>query len=307
MRNGPRTYAAIIVTFTLIFCSSLYSKTTVRELSVNFQEAYTIRSPVFTRIDLEHAVSPEEMWWGLMQRKSLGENQGMTFSFSTSRIRRFWSFNCLIDLSLAYLDENKVIREVHELPAFPEAMDKNRPVYSLSDYSLYLPDDPTLKFFSSHAKISKYPARFVLEMNKNWFKRYGVEAGDVAHWTVSKNKGHISHTLNIGNLETSEDQPLAIIFPGSYSQTLWIPEQNVSLDILYLSEAFMHDLLLLVKIDTLTGNKDLPKGKTPVSNSDQPIKYALIAPSGWSKRKGLVVGEFIELKTLEKVAKGAQP
>ncbi|MGK0183285.1 MAG: uncharacterized membrane protein (UPF0127 family) [Halioglobus sp.] len=306
MRDGCRTYAAIAVVFSLLFCSSLYPETTVRELTVSFREAYTIRSPVYTHIDLEHATSPEEMWWGLMRRKSLGESQGMTFSFSSSRIRRFWSFNCLIDLSLAYLDENRVIREIYELPAFPEAMDDNRPVYSLNDYSLYLPDDPTIKFFSAHAKISKYPAQYVLEMNKNWFKRYGVEAGDLVHWTVSKKKGYISHTLNIGTLDSSEELPLALIFPGTFTQSLWIPEQDVSRDILYLSEAFMHDLLVLVKIDTVVGNKKLPLENTPVSTSGQPVKFALIAPSGWSKRKGLAVGEFINLKNLEKVAKGVK-
>lgn len=300
MRDGRRTYAAIAFVFCFLFFSSLYSETAIRELTVNFREAYTIRSPVYTRIELEHATSPEEMWWGLMRRKSLGENQGMTFNFPTSRIRRFWSFNCLIDLSLAYLDENRVIREIYELRAFPEAMDDNRPVHSLNDYSMYFPDDPTIKFFSAHAKISKYPARYVLEMNKNWFKRYGVEAGDMVHWTVSQKKGLISHTLNIGNLDTSNELPLALVFPGSYPQSLWIPEQNISRDILYLSEGFMNDLLVLVKIDSLVGSEEVPRDQTSISSSGQPVKYALIVPHGWSKEKGIAVGEFINLKTLEK-------
>jgi uncharacterized membrane protein (UPF0127 family) len=79
-------------------------------------------------VTLEHARSPTEIRWGLMQRVFLPPNQGMLFHFSNPQKVSMWSFNCLIDLSVGFLDQQGIFRELRVLNAYPEKMDPRRPV-----------------------------------------------------------------------------------------------------------------------------------------------------------------------------------
>ena len=71
-------------------------------------------------IVLEHARTEEEMTWGLMQRELLPSNQGMLFYYPNTRKVTLWSFNCLIDLSVAFLNEEGAIQEIRTLHAYPQ-------------------------------------------------------------------------------------------------------------------------------------------------------------------------------------------
>lgn len=139
-------------------------------------------APVIT---LEHSWTPEQIAWGLMQRKSMADNHGMLFHYSKPLAPTFWSFNCYLDLSVAFIDSNKVIQDIQTLRAYPEKMDPSRPVNTLKDMSLYRSDDPIIKFFLDNGASTKKQILYVLEMNFGWFEKNDIHVGDKIVWDLS--------------------------------------------------------------------------------------------------------------------------
>lgn len=136
-------------------------------------------------ITIEQAATVEEKTWGLMQRAELPENHGMLFIYQKPQKLSFWMFNCLIDLSLAFLDENSVITEFRQLRAYPEKMDPKRQVLSLEDLKKYPFFDPILIFFYKKQVSSSRKAQYALEMRDGWFRQNGVKVGDRLVWERS--------------------------------------------------------------------------------------------------------------------------
>ena len=116
-------------------------------------EAHALPSVVLQvggqNVEVELALRPEEQAKGLMYREKLGEMRGMLFSFPQDRILHFYMKNTLIPLTIAYLDKDGVIRELHDMQAL---------------------DEQTV--------ASEWPLRFALEMNQGWFARHGVRIGE---------------------------------------------------------------------------------------------------------------------------------
>lgn len=133
-------------------------------------------------IKIELANTKEQQLWGLMQRKSLPPNQGMLFLYEPSQLISLWSFNCYIDLSVAFIDSAETIREIRLLKAYPEMMDPKRPVYVLSDLDKYPFNDPIRRFFHEHAVTSTLPCRYALEMPAGFFQEQKIEVGDILIW-----------------------------------------------------------------------------------------------------------------------------
>lgn len=100
-------------------------------------------------VQVEVANKPATRFSGLMYRRELDEDNGMLFIFPDSARRAFWMKNTLIPLSVAFIDEKGVIENILEMP--PETEEN---------------------FLSSG------PAKYVLEMNKGWYDKRGVKAGD---------------------------------------------------------------------------------------------------------------------------------
>ncbi|NCW26852.1 MAG: DUF192 domain-containing protein [Verrucomicrobia bacterium] len=98
---------------------------------------------------VELAVSDHEQETGLMNRTSLGSDQGMLFIFDQPREASFWMHNTSIPLDLAYLDEQGEILEILPLIPFEE-----KPVKSKS------------------ARVA-----YALEVNRDWFSSRGLKAG----------------------------------------------------------------------------------------------------------------------------------
>ena len=82
----------------------------------------------------------------------------MTFNYEAPQRLSIWMYNTWIDLSVAFLDDNKVIREIYELKAYPDQHDPN--------------------FFRVREASSSFMASYALEMNAGWFKAHGVKLGD---------------------------------------------------------------------------------------------------------------------------------
>ncbi len=129
-------------------------------------------------LTIEHARSDTELQWGLMGRLYLHPDHGMLFHFPKKKILRIWAFNCYIDLSIAFLDEQGRIVQMEDLIAFPEAMDPKRPIRGLKDLQLYANNGPVKRLFREHAVVSKQPSALLLEMNLGWFKKHGIQVGD---------------------------------------------------------------------------------------------------------------------------------
>jgi len=86
---------------------------------------------------------------GLMFRKNLDWDCGMLFVFSNSATRNFWMRNTYIPLGIAFVDDQGKILNILEMTP-------------LSD-----------KIYSSDGA-----AKYVLEVNKGWFEKNKVKAGD---------------------------------------------------------------------------------------------------------------------------------
>lgn len=138
---------------------------------------------------VEHARTKEQIEWGLMQRHFLPENQGMLFHYQESQRLDFWSFNCYMDLSIGFIDEKRILREIKTLKAFPEKMDPTRPVFSYKDFHQYfVKDDPVVSFFQKKKIVASTPVQYALEMNVGWFEKNNIQVGDVLHWDEEGNK-----------------------------------------------------------------------------------------------------------------------
>lgn len=100
-------------------------------------------------IKAEVAQTPREHTIGLMFRTSMGSNEGMIFAFPQVGKQCFWMKNTLIPLAVAFVADDGRIVNLDEMQAQTE-----------------------------NPHCSSEPVRFVLEMNKGWFSKHGLKAGD---------------------------------------------------------------------------------------------------------------------------------
>ncbi len=108
-------------------------------------------------LDTLVAATPAQQERGLMWIKSLPDNAGMIFLLPTVSTASFWMKNTLIPLSVAYIDKNGTILEIHDMqPGDPNAPDYMLPVT-----------------VSSSNQVA-----FALEANLHWFSLNGIKPGD---------------------------------------------------------------------------------------------------------------------------------
>jgi uncharacterized membrane protein (UPF0127 family) len=99
----------------------------------------------------ELALKPTEIYTGMMWRTNMPEGDGMLFVFADATPRSFYMKNTYVPLSIAYIDTEGVIQEIHDLQPRDET-----PVPSKADN-----------------------IQFVLEVPQGWFKRHNVSPGTV--------------------------------------------------------------------------------------------------------------------------------
>jgi uncharacterized membrane protein (UPF0127 family) len=87
---------------------------------------------------------------GLMYRTEMPQQEGMLFEFDTSSRQCFWMKNTLIPLSIAFLDENGTILEIHDMQPKSEKIIK-----------------------STFTRIA-----YALEMQQGWFGKKNIWPGE---------------------------------------------------------------------------------------------------------------------------------
>ena len=102
----------------------------------------------FHRIEAEVAANQQNRAQGLMNRSSMGSNQGMLFVFTQVDRHCMWMRNTLMPLSVAFLDGLGKIINIEDMK--PQTED-------------------------NHCAAS--PARYALEMNLGWFANKGFKPG----------------------------------------------------------------------------------------------------------------------------------
>ncbi len=107
-------------------------------------------------LNTEVASTTEQREKGLMFRTSLADNDAMIFLMPRVMRAHFWMKNTLIPLSVAFIDKNGVILEIHDMqPAAPSLPDSAIPVTnSESDQVAY-----------------------ALETNLHWFSLNNIKPG----------------------------------------------------------------------------------------------------------------------------------
>jgi len=85
---------------------------------------------------------------GLMHRKSLPANGGMVFVFDEDAVHCMWMKNTLIPLAVAFIDRAGTIVSISEMQPHSE-----------------------------QRHCAARPARYALEMNKDWFAQKGIGPG----------------------------------------------------------------------------------------------------------------------------------
>lgn len=126
------------ILFTLLLINSFLQAMEKIEIDINDK-----------KLIIEVAKTTEEIMTGLMNRDSLGENEGMLFIFDSPIKARFWMKNTSIPLDIAYLNSEKVILEIYNLTPY-----RRQIIESNSDQILY-----------------------ALEVNQNWFLKNGIKIG----------------------------------------------------------------------------------------------------------------------------------
>ena len=100
------------------------------------------------QLTTELAISPVERQRGLSFRQTLGDDNAMLFVYNNERRRLFTMRETSIPLSIAFINSDLEITQI--LDMLP---------YAIQNYP------------------SRHPARYALEVNKDWFDKHGIKAG----------------------------------------------------------------------------------------------------------------------------------
>jgi len=110
---------------------------------------------------VELAKTPKDQQLGLSGRKSLPQDQGMLFVFTTAAKYPFWMKEMNFPLDMIFIKDNKIVTIFTNVPVPKDPKATNIPVYT-----------PT------------QPANYVLEINAGQVKKYNFKNGDTVKITL---------------------------------------------------------------------------------------------------------------------------
>lgn len=100
-------------------------------------------------VQMQLAAQPDEMQKGLMDRRSMGTDEGMLFLYPSPTQMSFWMHDTYLPLDIGYFDATGELKEI---------------------YPMYPHDERTVSSHSQHLQ-------FALEMNQGWYKQTGIKPG----------------------------------------------------------------------------------------------------------------------------------
>jgi len=143
-----RRFIAVAAAF-LFFCAALSAaQTTPARRKITFM-------PSGVSVAVEKAETPEERSKGLMYRTSMGELEGMIFSFEKSARQTFWMYHTRIPLTIIFLDDGLKIVDMQNMAPCAGEDPGVCPVYT-----------------------SRVNARHAIEVNQGFVEKYRVKFGD---------------------------------------------------------------------------------------------------------------------------------
>ncbi len=136
--------------FVLAACGDAHKQTQTEAVAVkSIEERFPIK--VGDRmVQMQLVADQREMERGLMDRKTMGSDEGMLFVFDLPQQMKFWMHDTDIPLNIGFFEPSGELKETYEM---------------------YPHDEETV---SSHSRN----LQFALEMNQGWFARSGVKPGD---------------------------------------------------------------------------------------------------------------------------------
>jgi uncharacterized protein len=111
----------------------------------------------------ELALTAQQERTGMMFRTNMEENAAMLFPLGVPRVASFWMKNCPLPLSIAYIDGEGIIREIHDL----EPHNTNSVISASSEIL------------------------FALETPRGWFQRHNIREG----MAVATERGTLRQTF----------------------------------------------------------------------------------------------------------------
>jgi hypothetical protein len=102
---------------------------------------------------VELAMTAEQRYRGLSDRRRLDPNAGMLFVYPSPQVLEFCMRQCLVPLDVAFIDADLRVRQTHTMPVEPYGLD--RAAYS-----------------------SKVPVQYALEVPAGALAEAGVKVGD---------------------------------------------------------------------------------------------------------------------------------
>ena len=103
------------------------------------------------QMDAELCITSRQIQTGMMFRKTMGTNDGMLFDLRVPQQAAFWMKNCFVPLSVAYINSEGAIEEIHPL----QIQDTNNVISTATDI------------------------RFALETPQGWFDEHHITPGMV--------------------------------------------------------------------------------------------------------------------------------
>jgi len=100
-------------------------------------------------VRMQLAVTMAEQQRGLMERRTLGADDGMLFVYTRGQPMAFWMRNTPLPLDIGFFDEEGVLKEIYQMHPFDETTVRSR----------------------------SNKLQFALEMNQGWFKANNVRPG----------------------------------------------------------------------------------------------------------------------------------
>lgn len=143
MKKNFRHFLMVALIFLSTFSLSCKSK----KLDKINLKITTPQNEIFY-VETELAKTPEQRNFGFMERKNIPDGTGMLFIFEYDQQLSFWMKNTPHPLSIAYIDSNGTIRELHDMKPF-----------SLSPVE------------------SSVSVRYALEVPQGWFTKNNIPEG----------------------------------------------------------------------------------------------------------------------------------